>query len=105
MSRQQQLQILSRQVSNYTVVCGDDRVGQVTLALLQLQHLLLDRATRNQAVSKYLPRLSDAVRAVDRLCFDGRIPPGVEKIDVLGRMQIKAETTGFETDEKQLQLW
>src|SRR4051812_37501315 len=48
--RQQQFQVLAPKVADETVVGVDDGVRQVALALLQLQHFLLDRVTSDEAV-------------------------------------------------------
>ena len=101
-SRQQQFQIFAAQVADQAVVGADDRVGQVALGLLQLQHLFLDRVPGDQPVGEDLAGLADAVGAVDRLRFDGRVPPGVEQEDVLGRGQVQAEAAGLQADQEQL---
>ena len=44
--------------------------------------------------------LADAVRAVDGLGLDGRVPPGVEQEDVVGGGQVQAEAAGLEADQE-----
>ncbi len=44
--------------------------------------------------------LADAVRAVDGLGLDGRVPPGVEQVNIFGRGQVQAQAAGFEADQK-----
>ena len=44
--------------------------------------------------------LADAVGAVDGLGLDGRVPPGVEQVNVLGGGQVQAEAAGFEADQE-----
>src|SRR5689334_21350181 len=83
--RQQQLQILPPQLRDDAVVRGDDCVGEIALGLLELQDFFLDRIARDQAIGEDATRLTDAVGAVDRLRFDGGVPPGVEEEDVVGR--------------------
>ena len=100
-SRQQQLQILSPQIANQAGVGAHDRVGQSSLRGLQLEHLLLDGVARDEPVGEHGPRLPDAVRAVDRLRLDGRVPPRVEQEHVLGGGEVQAEAAGLQADEKQ----
>ena len=71
------------------------------LRLLQLEHLLLDRVARDQPVGEHAARLADAVRAVDRLRLDRRVPPRVEQEDVVGRGQVQAQAAGLEADQEQ----
>ena len=71
------------------------------LLLLQLEDLLLDRVARDQPVGEHLPGLADAVRAVDGLGLDGRVPPRVEEEDVVGRGQVEAEPAGLEADQEE----
>ena len=44
--------------------------------------------------------LADAVRAVDGLGLDGRVPPRVEQVDVLGGGQVQAQAAGLEADQE-----
>src|SRR5687768_1369521 len=96
--RQQQLQVVPLQGAYEAVVGVDDRVGQVLLALLELEHLLLDRVLGDQAVGEHVLGLADAVGAVDRLGLDGRVPPRVEEEDVLGGGEVEAQPAGLEAD-------
>src|SRR5437762_3173386 len=52
------------------------------LTLLQVPDFLLDGAGRDQAVSGYIAGLADAVRTVDCLRLDGRVPPRIVKNDI-----------------------
>ena len=58
-------------------------------------------SSRDQPVGEHLARLADAVRAVDRLRLDGRVPPRVEQEHVVGRGQVQAEAAGLEADQEQ----
>ena len=59
-------------------------------------------SSRDQPTGENLSRLADAVRAIDRLRFHRRIPPGIEQENILGRRQIQTQPAGLEADEKQL---
>ena len=48
-----------------------------------------------------MARLADPVRAIDRLRLHGRIPPRIEKEDILGRRQVQAQASGLEADQEQ----
>src|SRR5207253_1856869 len=89
------------QIANQALVSADDRVGEPALRGLQGQHLLLDRIARNQPKRKHGPRLSDAMRAVDGLGFDGGVPPRVQQKYVLGSREVQAEASRFQADEEQ----
>ena len=51
--------------------------------------------------AKHPPRLADAVRAVDRLRLDRRIPPGIEQEHVVRRGQVQPEPARLEADQEQ----
>ena len=77
-----------------------DRVGQVPLLFLQVGDFFFDRVATDQAVRKDAVRLADPVSPVDRLRFDGRVPPRIEQKDVLSRSQVQTEPARFKTDEE-----
>src|SRR3954469_8735952 len=77
--RQQQLEVIRRELPQDAVLLADDGVGELALALLQLQDFLLDRVARDEAVREHVARLPDAVGPVDRLRFDRGVPPRVEE--------------------------
>ena len=52
------------QVTDQAVVLADDGGGQIALGLLQLEDFFLHGVARDQPVGENLPRLPDAVRAV-----------------------------------------
>ena len=54
----------------------------------------------DQAVGEDVLGLADPVRAVDGLGLDGRVPPGVEQVDVFGRGQVQAQAAGLEADQE-----
>ena len=51
---------------------------------MKFQDALLDRVLGDDAVGEDGARLADPMRAVNRLGFDGGVPPGVEEINVAG---------------------
>ena len=102
--RQQQHQIFTGDVPDQVVVGANDRVCQVALCLLEGEDLFFDCVASNQSISKDAFRLADAVRAIDGLRFDRRVPPGIEQEDILGSGQIQTLTTSFQADQKQLAL-
>ena len=81
-----------------------DRVGQLPLRCLHLGHLLFDGIFRDQAVGEDVPRLADSVRAIDRLRFGRRVPPGIEQEHVLGGGQVQADTAGLQADQEHAAL-
>ncbi len=44
--------------------------------------------------------LADAVRAVDGLGLDGRVPPGIEQVNIFGSGQVKSQAAGLEADQE-----
>ena len=68
--------------------------------LIGQEHFLLDGAARHQTCGDHVPRTSDAMGAVDRLCLHRWIPPGVEQVDVVGRGEVEAMSAGLQTDEE-----
>jgi len=61
-SRQQELQVLAREVLDDAAVVGaQDGVGQIAFLLLQFQDLLLDGASADQPVGEDVLGLTDAV--------------------------------------------
>ncbi len=73
----------------------------MTLALLQLEDPFFHRVTCNQAIREHVAALTDAVRPIDRLGFDRRVPPRIEQKDVLRGGEIQSQAAGFQTDQKQ----
>src|SRR5690606_41624929 len=73
--REQRVDVFGRQRSN-RARAAEKLLRQRTLALLELEHPLLDGAPRDQPVDEARPMLPDAVRAILGLPLDGRIPPG-----------------------------
>ena len=102
---QQQFEVFATEFADEGVVGVDDGIGEFAFALLQLQYFFLDGVLGDEAIGEDLPGLADAVGAVDRLGFDGGVPPGIEEENVLRGRQIQAEAAGFEADEKQLAVF
>ena len=77
------LEVLAAERAQQSLVGADDRVGEVALGRLQLDDLVFHRVGGEQAIGEDVPRLADAVRAIDRLRFHGRVPPRIEQKDVV----------------------
>src|SRR3954465_9121652 len=70
--------------------CPLEQLGcQIALVAVQLQDTLLDAVLHDQAVDRDRPLLADPVRPVRGLVLDGRVPPGVEMHDIIGRGQVQ----------------
>ena len=68
----------------------------------RLQHLLLDGIAGDDAACEDLTLLADAVRPVDRLRLDRRVPPRIEQKHVLRGGQIQTDAACLEADQEQL---
>src|SRR5262245_2197298 len=99
-SGQQQLEILAAKISNQPFVGSDDRVSERPLGGLKLQHFLFHCVTGDQAKCEYRARLTNPMRAIDRLRLDRRIPPGIEEKHVLRGRQVETESPGLQADQK-----
>src|SRR5688572_16965760 len=100
--RQQQLQVFPGQIMQQAIVRADDCVGKIALGALQLEDFFFHGLTRDQPVSKDLTRLANAVRAIDGLRFDRRVPPRVEQVNIFRGVQVETETARLQADQKQL---
>src|SRR5215210_230137 len=100
--RQQQLQILPAQARQHAPIRLDDGVGEVSLALLELENLLLDGVAGHQTAGEDGTALADAVGAVDGLGLDGGVPPGIEEVDVVGGGEVQAQPPRLEADQEEL---
>src|SRR5678815_1181823 len=80
-------------------ILAEQLVGERGLPVLQLPDLFLDRSESKHAIGDDRLRLPDAVRAIDRLRFDGRVPPGIEQDDVTRRGQVEAGPPGLQRDQ------
>ena len=98
--RQQVIQILFPKRGKRGVILAQDGVGEVALALLEFEDALLDGVLSNDAVGEDGAGLADAVRAVNGLGFDGRVPPGVEEIVVIGRGEVQPGAVGFQAEKE-----
>src|SRR6185503_21170423 len=83
------------------LIAAQDGVGQRALRGLELENLFLDRALRDEACRDHTARLPNAMRAVDRLRFDGGVPPRIEKIHIVGGREIQSVAARLETHEKE----
>ena len=92
------------EIKNVSDVCnalppsllGPDVEGtsdQVLLVVLDLHHLLLDRALCDELVDEGLLGLSHPVGAVEALLFSGRVPSRVEKEEMVGSSQVQTNSS------------
>jgi hypothetical protein len=95
-------EVLARERFQAAGILAEDGFGQTALALLELEHFLFDGVLGNQPIGEHLARLADAMRAIDRLRFDRRVPPRIEQEDVLGGGEVEAEAARLEADQEQL---
>ena len=69
-------ELLARELAQRAALAFEERLDERALLGLQRQYLLLDRVLGDQAIGRDRACLADAVRAVDGLALDGRVPPG-----------------------------
>src|SRR3954465_96003 len=82
-SAEEHLQLFTADLRQHSLILPQYCVGQRAFRRLQLENLLLYRAARDESRCDDVARLADAMRAIDRLCFNGRIPPGIEQVHVV----------------------
>src|SRR2546425_13173105 len=99
--RQQQFEILAAEACEHTVIAGDDGVGKFLFTFLKFEDFFFDGIAGDEPVCKYIARLPDAVAAVDGLCLNCGIPPGIEQEDVFRGGQVQTQAAGLETDQKE----
>lgn len=99
-SGQQVVEVLFAEGGEGGVVLAEDRLGEVALALLEFENALFDGVLGDEAIGEDGAGLADAVGAVNRLGFDGGVPPGVEEIDVIGGGEIEAGAAGFQAKQE-----
>ena len=75
---EQQFQIFAGEIAHDAIIRGDDGIGKIAFGLLQRQDFFFYRIAGNQPISKDLASLADAMGAIDGLCFNRRVPPGIE---------------------------
>ena len=91
-SCQQRADVLGSQAPVERVAGVEHACHQLSLARCECEHLLLNGVRGDQAIDVHGAGLPDPVGAVDRLRFDGRVPPRVEQEDVVGLGQVQART-------------
>ena len=77
-----------------------DGVGEGGFVFLHREDLLLHRIGGDEAIGDHGLGLADAVRAVDRLRFDGGIPPRVAEDDVARGGEVEAGAGGLEREQE-----
>src|ERR1700741_3607106 len=94
--RQQQLEVFAPEIADDARIGCEGRVGELALLLLQFEDALFDRVAGDQTVREDMALLTDAVRAIDRLRLDRRVPPRVEQEHVCGGGEIQPEPAGLQ---------
>ena len=69
--------------------------------LMQRDDFLFDGIGGYDAIDGDGFLLSDAVGAVARLLFDGRVPPRVEMNHIVGGSQVQTQSARLQTDEEE----
>mmetsp|Transcript_51348 Transcript_51348/g.123107 ORF Transcript_51348/g.123107 Transcript_51348/m.123107 type:complete len:210 (+) Transcript_51348:110-739(+) len=100
---EKELDILGGKPLQRLVAVADRAIKDRLLLLLQLHDFLLDGFGGHEADGFHWAELTDAVSALDGLCFSGRVPPGVHQEDVVRCLQVQAFTSGFQGDQQDLQ--
>ena len=67
--------------------------------LVKLQDAFFDGVACDDSMDQHRPGLADAMGAIGRLLLHGRIPPGVEQEDMIGRRQIQTGAPRFEGNQ------
>jgi len=101
LSAEENLEFRATNPGKYTLILTKDRIRQCALRRLQLEDLFFDRGPGDQPCSDHAARLADAVRPVDRLRFDRRIPPGIEQVHVVRRREVESVPARLETHEEE----
>ena len=78
----------------------DDGVGEGGFVALEGEDFLLHGVGGDEPVGDDGLGLADAMRAVDGLSFDGRIPPRIAEDNVAGGGEVEAGAGGFEREEE-----
>ena len=83
----------------------DDGAGEGGFVALQGTDFFLHRSSGEQTIRDHLIALADAVRAVDGLRLDCRIPPWVVEHDITRGGEIEAGAGSFQRQEKHRDRW
>ena len=94
------LQVQSRHLSGLILIQGP--LDQLPLPILQVQHAILDRIRHENAMDADGAQLTDAVRAVNGLVLDVRVPERIEDDHLAGGDEVEARVAGLERDEHDL---
>ena len=78
----------------------DEVVGNLLFPCLQFDDFFFHCVLADHAVSEDLVLLPDAMRAVNGLLFDGRVPPGIDKINIISGRKVKSNAARFERDQE-----
>ncbi len=84
----------------FLILLAVDAVLERLLLLLEFENLLFDAVFDDEFVDEDRLVLSDPIRPVGRLVFDGGVPPRVVVDDGVGGDEVEANTAGLEADEE-----
>src|SRR6267142_4682892 len=99
---EQSSHVLFRESRANASVAIEQAISQSSLSGLEFIHFLLDRTGRHQAVDKNRLVLADAMRTINRLLLDSRIPPGIENNYRVGGGQVQPDPAGLQADQENL---
>jgi hypothetical protein len=95
-STKQVFHILPCQGLDKTFIVCDQVSCQNALFLLKLYDLIFNCVFTYHAIGKNILGLSDTVGTVDGLLLDGRVPPWIHDINIVGCRQVQANASGLE---------
>ena len=78
----------------------DDCIGQSSFVALESEDFLFHCVGGDEAISDDGLSLADAMRPVDRLGLNGRIPPRIAEDNVAGSGEVKPGAGGFERKQE-----
>src|SRR5262245_55540887 len=100
---EQILEVALREVARKAIFAQHVRDG-LRLALLQVPDFFLHGAGSDEPIGIHGRGLADAMRAVDGLGLDGRVPPRIVKHHVTGRGEVQSRSRGAQAEQKDRRL-
>ncbi len=84
------------------IVFGHKVPKEFSLTLLKNQYFLFDTFFNDGSIDGELIFLPDSMGPIDRLAFDGRIPPWIHEKNITGGCKVKTEAPGLKRNKKNL---